>query len=230
MRRAPPSWLSQSITVFRKDLAIELATGEVVSTSTFFGVLVVVLASLAFYVGAGEGHRVAPGVIWIATAFSSVLAIGRSWHREREDAALVGLLSTPVARSAVFAGKALGMLVFVGLVLVVIVPISALLFQLDLAATGLGLAVIAASAVPGVAASGTLFGAMTVRTRARDLVLATVLFPLLSPTLLAAVAATRELLAGAPLGALGDYLAIMAVFDVVFMAGGLALFDVLIEG
>ena len=91
------------------------------------------------------------------------------------------------------------------------------------------LLVIAAVATPGVAASGTLFGSMTVRTGARDLLLAVVLFPLLAPTLLAAVAATRELFGGAPLSELGDYLKLMAVFDVVFVAGGLSMFGSLVE-
>ena len=111
-----------------------------------------------------------------------------------------------------------------------VIPIAALLFALDLVALAPGLALIALAATPGIAASGTLFGAMTVRTRARDLVLASVLFPLLAPTLLAAVAATRDLVAGAPIAALWDYVGLMGVFDLVFWAGGLSMFGVLIEG
>ena len=70
---------------------------------------------------------------------------------------------------------------------------------------------------------------MTVRTNARDLLLAVVLFPLLSPTLLSAVAATRELLNGAPIAELADYFKLMGVFDVVFVSGGLMLFGTLVE-
>ena len=88
---------------------------------------------------------------------------------------------------------------------------------------------IALTATPGIAASGTLFGGLTVRTRARDLLLAIVLFPLLAPTLLCAVAATRELLDGVPLIQLVDYFELMAVFDITFVAGGLALFGTLVE-
>jgi heme exporter protein B len=93
-----------------------------------------------------------------------------------------------------------------------------------------GLATIAVVATPGVAATGTLFGAMTTRTRARDLVLAVVLFPLLSPTLLTAVVASRELLGGMALRELGDYLRILGVFDVAFIAAGLGLFGTLLDG
>jgi heme exporter protein B len=81
----------------------------------------------------------------------------------------------------------------------------------------------------GVAAMGTLFGAMTVRTRARDLLLATVLFPLLSPTLLSGVGATRDLFAGATLGEVSDHLLLIGVFDVVALAGGMGLFGALVE-
>jgi heme exporter protein B len=104
-----------------------------------------------------------------------------------------------------------------------------LFFNVNLLTSGAGLLLLALAATPGIAFSATLFGLMTVRTRARDLVLAIVLFPLLCPTLLAAVVATRELLSGMPLGELSDYLVLMLVFDVVFLAGGLALFGTLAE-
>ena len=133
------------------------------------------------------------------------------------------------SRSAIFAGKALGVFAFLLAISLLVIPISALLFALDLTQVGLGLLCIALGAVPGLAASGTLFGAMTVRTQARDLLLAVVLFPLLTPTLLCAVAATRELFAGAALSELGDYFRLLGVFDVVFIAGGLGLFGSLIE-
>ena len=113
---------------------------------------------------------------------------------------------------------------------IVVIPLTALLFSLDLDKYGPGLFLLALAALPGVAASGTLFGAMTVRTAARDLLLAVVLFPLIAPTLLAAVAGTRELFGGASIAELGDYFRLMLVFDVVFTAGGLALFGTLVEG
>jgi heme exporter protein B len=228
--RRRPGWARQALFVAGKDLSIELATGEIVTTSGFFAVLVAVIASLAFFAGADAPERVAPGVIWVSVAFASVLALSRTWQREREDGALAGLLVLPIARSAIFAGKALGLVVFVFAVELIVVPVAGLLFSVDLAKMGTGIALFCLAATPGIAASGTLFGAMTVRTRARDLVLASVLFPLLSPTLLAAVAGTRELLGGAPLGELTDYMAIMGVFDVVFIAGGIGLFELLIEG
>lgn len=220
----------QALLVARKDLAIEISTREIVTTSGFFAVLVAVIASLAFYAGSDTTVRVAPGVIWVAVAFASVLALGRTWQREREDGALTGLLASPTSRSAIFAGKALGVSVFVFVVELIVVPVTALFFAVDLGQVGPGLVLMCLFATPGIASVGTLFGVMTVRTRARDLVLASVLFPLLAPSLLAAVAGTRELFGGAPFRELVDYLELMGIFAFVFTAGGLGLFDLLIEG
>lgn len=228
--RRLPSWWRHALIIAGKDLAIELSTREIVTTSGFFGVLVVVIASMAFFTGPGGNIKVAPGVIWVAVAFASVLALSRTWQREREESALLGLLVSPAPRSAIFAGKALGVMVFVLVIEAIVIPVTSLFFGIDLVKNGLGLTLLAAGATPGIAAIGTLFGAMTVRTRARDLVLASVLFPLLAPTLLAGVAGTRELLGGAKLGALVDYFELMGIFAGVFTAAGIGLFEILIEG
>ncbi|MBI4954229.1 MAG: heme exporter protein CcmB [Myxococcales bacterium] len=227
--RAHSSWTRQAWLVLRKDVAIELATGEIVTTAGFFALLIVVVASLAFFSGPDVKVNVAPGVIWVAIAFASVLALGRSWQREREHDALSGMLVMPLSRSALFVGKAIGLFAFVVGIELVVLPVAALMFDVSLARVGPGLLLICLCATPGIAASGTLFGAMTVRTQARDLVLAVVLFPLLAPTLLAAVAATRELFAGATLAEVGDYFALMGVFGLLFTLGGLGLFETLIE-
>jgi heme exporter protein B len=228
--RTPPSWVGQTLILLRKDLTIELRTGEVLLTSGFFAVLVVVLGSLAFYLGPDTRGQVAAGVIWLAVTFAAVLALGRLWQRERDEGAFEGVLIAPVLPSAVFAGKALGLLAFLFLIELVVVPLAALFFSLEPSQVTGGLAAIALAATPGIAAAGTLFGAMTTRTRARDLVLAVVLLALLAPAVLTAVAATRELLGGASVGELGDYFRLLGAFDVAFVAGGLGLFGMLMDG
>jgi len=123
----------------------------------------------------------------------------------------------------------LPLLLFLGVVQCVVVPLVAVLFAIDLIQMGPALLAIVFCATPGIAAVGTLFGAMTVRTRARDLMLALVLFPLLAPTLLAAVVASRELFGGAPLSELTDYFSLMGLFDFVFLTGGVTMFGMLID-
>ncbi|WP_394825991.1 heme exporter protein CcmB [Pendulispora albinea] len=224
-----PSLLGAAWIVAAKDLRIELRTREIVTTAGFFATLVAIMTSVAFHVGPATASRVAPGAIWLSVAFSSVLALGRTWQREREDGALIGLLVTPISRASLFLGKALGVFAFVLAVELIVVPVVALLFHIDLPDVLAPLSIVLALGTLGVAATGTLFGAMTVRTRARDLVLATVLFPLLSPTLVSGVAATRDILSGLPLSEVNDYLILLGAFDGLAVLGGVTLFGALID-
>lgn len=226
--RSPSAW-TQAWLIARKDLAIERRTGEIVVTGGFFGALLAILTSVAFYEGPAGAHHLAPGAIWIATAFSAVLALGRTWQREREDGALDALLAGPVSRPAVFFGKAFGVAVFLVAIELVVVPLVSLMLHVNLGAIVGPLALLLGLATIGVAASGTLFGAMTVRTRARELILAAVLFPLLTPTLIVGVAATRDLIDGATVAELGDWIKLLAMFDVVFVLGGAVVFGPVIE-
>jgi heme exporter protein B len=235
---ARPSWSAfwvGAVTVFAKDLRVELATREIVTTAGFFAVLVTVMTSVSFATGPETTTRVAPGALWLAVAFSSVLALGRSWQREREENALAGLLVSPVPRAAIWLGKAAGVLAFVLAVEVLVVPLVALFFHVDLRVVALPLSLVLVMGTVGVAATGTLFGAMTVRTGARELILASVLFPLLSPALLSSVAATREIFyasaSGLPVDAseVRDWLLLLGVFDAVAIVGGTAMFGALLE-
>jgi heme exporter protein B len=230
-----PGFLRGTLVVLAKDLRIEASTREIIVTAGYFAALVAIMASLAFATGPETTTRVAPGALWLAIVFASILALGRSWQREREESALLGLLVSPVPRAAIWCGKAVGVLGFVLAVEVVVVPLVALLFHVDLPRVIGPLAVVMLLGTVGVAATGTLFGAMTVRTRARELLLATVLFPLLSPALLASVAATREIfyasMSGQPvdMSEVSDWLVLLGVFDAVAVAGGLAMFGALVE-
>jgi heme exporter protein B len=233
--RACARFCAATLAVVGKDVRIEAATREIVTTAGFFAALVVVMASLAFTSGPEATTKVAPGALWLAIAFSSILALSRTWQREREESALLGLLVSPAPRAALWCGKAASVLGFVLAVEVLLVPLVALFFQVDLPRIALPLTVVMVMGTVGVAATGTLFGAMTVRTRARELLLATVLFPLLSPALLASVSATREIFYAAArglpvdVGEVSDWLVLLAVFDVVSIVGGLTMFGALVE-
>lgn len=230
---APPARgtgaIASALAIAGKDLRIEIRTREIVTTAGFFAALVAIMASVSFYGGEVATSRIAAGTIWLAVAFSSVLALGRTWQREREDSALLALLVSPAPRASIFAGKAIGVFAFMTIVEAIVVPVVALLFHLELGEFIGPVALILALSTLGIAATGTLFGAMTVRTRARDLVLATVLFPLLSPAMVSGVAATREIFVGAPFEEIRDYLLLLGTFDFVAIAGGLALFGVLLD-
>ena len=213
--------------MFQKDLRLEWRTREILVTAVFFAFLVTVMASLAF-AGMRSGETV-PGAIWLPVSFASVLALTRTWQRERDDDALTGLLLTPMPRAALYAGKAAGLCVFLLFVFAVVTLSAGLFFHEWFASVWHHLLALELLGIVGLASFGTLFGAMTVRTRARDLVLASVLLPLLWPVLLTGVSATRELVEYGAKAELSDYYALLCVFDILGVVGGLSLFGKLIE-
>jgi heme exporter protein B len=208
-----------------KDVRIEARTGEIVLSTSFFGVLVTVIASLSFYLDDQTARRIAPGVLWVSIAFAGVLAMGRSWAREREHDVMRGLLLTPSPRAGIYLGKAIGALVFLLVVEAILLPLVALFFHIELLPVLLPVATLLLLGTIGFVAAGTLFSAMTVRTRARELMLSIVLFPLVSPALLAGVVATREVLGGATFMETLGWIRVLGAFDLVFLAAGVLLFD-----
>ena len=227
--RVLPGFMQQVWLVIQKDAQTEMRSFEVTMTSAFFAVLVVVLASMSFHGGPLSGRAVMSGVIWLSVLFAAVLSLGRSWAREREGRALTGLLSSPLAPGALFLGKTISLFLFLLAIEVIVFPLAALFFSVEILSVAPGLCLLGLFASPGIAAAGTLFGSMSVRTSARDLAISVILLPLLSPVLLTAVAGTRALLDGAEITQLGGYLRLLGVYDLAFFAGGVGLFGALIE-
>jgi heme exporter protein B len=232
--------------ICKKDARIELRTREVIATAGVFAIVVAVLASMAYLVKTEFNRVTAAGTIWIAIFFASVLSFGRIWQRERDESALTGLLVSPIPRASIFLGKALATFVTILIVEGPLVLLTMFLFGIDFTppdnairnphavhdpASVHALAFLALLVMGTAALSliGTLFGVMTVRTRARDLVLAIVLFPLLSPMLVCGVAGTRNAFETQPFDDYSGFLGLMALFLIVGLAVGIALFGALID-
>lgn len=221
--------LSAAWAIAGKDLRIEARTREVTVSTGLFAILVVVLTSLSFFVDDLTARRIAPGVLWITVTFAGLLAIGRTWAREREHDAMRALLLAPIPRASIFLGKAIGTLVFVGIVEALIVPLVGILFHVDLLPRLGELCAVLGLGTLGFVLTGSLFGAMTVRTRSRDLMLSVVLFPLIAPALLAGVIATRGILGGEPLAETIAWLRVLGAFDLVVGVCGWTLFGPLVS-
>lgn len=218
-----------ALLVLRKDLQIELRTGEVTVTTGLFATLVTLLASLSFFIDEATARLVAPGVLWVSVAFAGVLAMGRTWSRERDNDVFRGLMLSPAPRSALYVGKLLGTLVFLAVVEAFVVLEVGVLFNLQLLPILGLLVVLLVLGTIGFAAAGNLFAAVGVRTSARDLVLAVALFPVIAPALLCGVMGTRELLAGAPLQDTIAWIKILIAFDLTFVTAGILLFELLLS-
>lgn len=232
--------------ICKKDARIELRTREIVATAGVFAVVVGVLASMAYRVHPSYNRATAAGTIWIAIFFASVLSFSRIWQREREESAMTGLLVSPIARSSIFLGKAIATF---GIIFTIAIPLVAIVMfffaidfsppQTSMRAPGavndpasthaLAFAAIMVLGTLALAFIGTLFGAMTVRTRARDLILAIVLFPLLSPVLVCGVAATKSAFSSEPFADYSGFLGLMALFVFVGLTVGVAVFGALVD-
>lgn len=215
--------------VFLKDLKVEIRTKEIVLTTILFALLVVVLSAFAFNLNKMRGVEVVPGVLWIAIAFSGILALSRAFQRERDFSVWDAMLMTPAPRAALYLGKMLGVLSFLLVVELALLPILQLFFHAPIFSHLPELLPVLLLGTLGFSAAGTLFGAMTIRTRLRDLLLGIILYPLIAPLLIAGVKATGAILAGDGLDGASFYLGLIVVFDVVFLLGGLWFFDLLME-
>jgi heme exporter protein B len=223
------SFLSSAVAVLLKDLRAELRTREIVLSTVLFAVLVVLLSAFAFGLGTVPTDQASAGVLWIAVAFSGILALSRTFLREREFGVWTAILMTPAPRSALYLGKLLGVTAFLLLVEIALVPVIQLFFHAPLLSNLGPLALILVLGTLGYAAAGTLFAAMTIRTRLRDLLLGVILFPLVAPVLIASIKATVAVLGGGGLAAAWDWLRLVVVFDAIFLVGGLWLFGALME-
>ena len=212
--------------VLRKDVAIEAKSWEVVTTTLFFAVSCVLIFSFAFVKEGRAVEDAAAGILWIAIAFSGTLALGRTFERERYGETLRALLLAPAPRAALYVGKLLGMLALLGLAELLLVPLVALLFQATLFARPLLLIALLAGGTIGFCAVGTLFAAMLVRARSRDVLLPILLYPIIIPVIIAGVRGTAALLAATPDEPTAImWIGILAAFDAVFVTLALWTFE-----
>ena len=196
-----------------KDMLLELRTRDIALPVVLFAVLVVVVFNLGLNVTPQLVERLAPGMLWVAFAFAGVLAMNRAFAVEKERGSLEGLLLCPVSGDVLYFGKMLGILLFMLLVQAVLIPVFTLLFDFSPFSAGLVLSIILASV--GFAAIGTLFSAIAVQTRSREVMLPLLFFPVIVPVLLAAVETTSRLVSGGGIMDTGQWYPLLGVFDAI---------------
>lgn len=212
--------------VLRKDLMVEMRSLEIVSTSLFFAVSCVLFFSVAFVQEGRALDGAAAGILWIAVAFAGTLALGRTFERERQAETLRALLLAPADRPAIYVGKLLGIVALLLVTEVVLLPLIAYLFQASFFAHPLWLAAVLLAGTVGYCAVGTLFAAMLVRARSRDVLLPILLYPITIPVIIAGVRAVATLTAPEFDVALARFwLSLMAAYDVVFVTLALWSFE-----
>lgn len=210
-----------------KDLTAEWRNRQLVTAMLVFALLVILIFNFALELDANARTNVAAGVLWVTFIFAATLGLNRAFAPEVDRGSLDGLLLAPVDRSALFFAKLISTLVFIFAVEIIVVPVFIVLYNLPLF-NGMFILVVVLGTL-GYVSVGTLLAALSVRIRAREVMLPVLLFPITVPVILASVKASTEILAGSEWGKYSAAFGLIVAYDIVFIALAIMLFDYLVE-
>lgn len=223
-----PLFAKQVLALIRKDILQELRTRESITAMLVFAVMAIVMFNFALRLRVDSFLPLTPGVLWVTLVFAGTLGLSRSMSSEQINQCMDGLLLAPADRSVIFLGKAITNVLFTLAVSVILIPVMAILFDESLMQAGVWLVVLLG--VVGYAGAGTLIATMAASTRAREVFLPILLFPLALPLLVAAVIATSGFLDQLPLNEFASWIGVEVAFLVIFWTAGTLLFEFLVEG
>jgi heme exporter protein B len=210
-----------------KDLVAELRSRELLGAMLVFALLVILIFNFALELDVRTRATITSGVLWVTFAFAGTLGLNRSMAIEKDRGCLDGLLLAPVDRSAIYFGKVIGNLAFMLIVAAIVLPTYSALYNTNLFRPGLLLVILLGSI--GYVVVGTLLAAMAVQARTRDVLLPILLFPVVLPVLVAAVKASNGFLQDLPLAEILPWVNLLIVYDVIFAAVSLMVFDFVVE-
>ncbi len=212
-----------------KDLRAEFRTKEMISAMLIFALLVIVIFAFAFDPSRDEVRSIFGGLIWVAFFFAGILGLNRSFANERLNDALHGLMLSPVDHSAIYFGKLLGTWAFMTIVEVIALPVFIVIYNYAPSGSWLLAIAVILLATLGFVAIGTFLAALTANTKASEVLLPVILFPIIIPVVIGAVEATRGVFGGLPLDDFVTWFKVLAVYDAIFIAVPFLLFEYLLE-
>lgn len=225
----PVSFVRHAVDIAWKDLKVEIRSREIVYTMAFFGALLVVVFSVSFVRDARSMPNVIPGMLWVAVAFAGTIGVGRAFDRERENETMRALLLSPAPRLAVFLGKAFSIAVLIFAVELVVTPLLGLFLSVQMFARPDVLFAALFGGAVGFSIVATVFAAMLLRIRARDVLLPVILYPILVPLFIAGTRAVGAVLKPFPdLEAARYWLSFLGIYDALFLVISLWTFEDLV--
>ena len=210
-----------------KDVLSEMRTREIIFSVLVFALLSIMIFNFAFGANQETITLVAPGILWVTFTFAGVLSLNRAFVSEKEDGCLEGLMVCPISREVIYAGKMLGSLLFMLIIEAIALPVFALFFNLSV--FSLQLVAVTVLATVGFVAVGTLFSALAVNTKARELILPILFLPIVVPVIIGAVKASGMALSGETWGDLSSWLQVIVAFDAIFLVVSFLVFAFVIE-
>ena len=221
--------LRQTTWLLWKDLLLEMRRRESLLAMFFFGVLLLFIFNFAFEIPRERAAEMAPGLLWLAFIFTGTLGLAQLYQAEKENHCLEALLLSPIDRGALFLAKVFFNLLLMLSVEVVVFPLFWMLFNLEAWKLLPSLFLVAFLGTLGFCAIGTLFSAVTLKARARELLLPLVIFPLMIPVILATIRAMEILLRTGAFEEASPWLRLLIGFDVIFITAGFLIFEWVIE-
>lgn len=221
------SYLRKVGAIVQKDLVVELRSRELIGSMGAFAVLVILLFAFAFDLRVAKAGTVAPGALWSVIAFAGLLGLGRTLSAEIDRGVFDALLLAPVDRSAIFFGKAVGIIFFMSIVEAAILPLFVIFFNLPFWQPAIILIVILGTI--GYGSVGTLLATMAANTRLREVLLPVLLLPIALPALLAAVKCTAGVLDARPFEEWSNWFGLLVAFDLVMLGAAFLVYDFVVE-
>ena len=224
-------FLRQALAIAGKDLRSELRSKETVNASLSFALVILMLFSFAFDPSSDQVREIAGGLLWLVYAFAGTLILNRSFARELVNDCLDALISSPASGAALFLGKCLANYLLLMVVECVSFPVFIIFYNARWPERWGLLFLVMLLGTWGITVIGTLFSAMTVNLRLRELMLPTLVYPMLIPALMGAISLSTVLIAGEPLGTDNlIWFRLLAGFDLIFTMLALALVEIVLVG
>ncbi len=211
-----------------KDIVIEMRSKESLSSTTMFGVLVLVIFNFAFEPSSLERALIAPGTLWVAISFAAILGLNRSLAMETDNDCLQGLLLAPLSRGDIYLGKVASNFTFMIIAELVILPVFVIFNNLKFNVQFLEIAAIAALATLAIASVGTILSTISASTRMKEVMLPVLQIPLTVPVVIAAVDATGRVLTGET-AEISSWLYLLAGFSIVYLTVSYLVFEFAVE-
>ncbi|HLN84598.1 MAG TPA: heme exporter protein CcmB [Candidatus Binatia bacterium] len=221
--------VKQTLLLLWKDLLLELRRRDSLLTMFFFGTLLLFVFHFSFDLPPDKVAEMAPALLWLAFLFTGTLGLTQLFQVERENHCLEALLLSPLDRGALFLAKSCFTLLLMFLVEAVVMPLFWILFNLQGWNLLPQLFLVTLLGTVGFCVLGTIMSAITLRARARELLLPLVLFPLMIPVILATIRCMENIMSAGELGAAWSWLRLLLGFDVIFVTVGILMFDRVIE-
>ena len=211
----------------RKDLLLETRNKDVIVAVSVFALLVLMIFTFAIDINQVNAKLTGPGILWASIAFAGVTGLNRAFALELEGNTLEALMLAPISRDLIFAGKMFGNFLFITAAQIIVIPIFAVLF--NLAVLRWEMLVVSLLTTIGFSAIGTLFAAMTIRVRAREVMLPLLFLPVVTPLIMAAVESTSHVVNDSSWPEIYQWIQLAIAFDIAFIVVSAFIFQQILE-